>query len=171
MQFRLLKLDEVLKIHDRIILEQEEGDMNEGVLSMDSLLMCIDSPSRNVFGLEPFDTIYKKTAILMFEIVNLHPFVDGNKRTAFSSGFIFLKMNGQILEVSLEESVEMMIGIAKGVNSFEDLEKFIIKHSQIKLIDEEDLTEIENGSFDPFKPYHLYVMPERSETFEILMIA
>jgi death-on-curing protein len=171
MQYRLLKLDEVLKIHDRIIKEQGESERNEGVLSMDSLLICIDSPSRNIFGFEPFDTLYKKTAILMFEIIQLHPFVDGNKRTAFLSGFAFLKVNDQILEVSLEESVEMMIGIAEGARSYEELVEFVVEHSSKELDGEDDLIRIDKGSFDPFKPNYQCVMPERSETFEISMIA
>jgi hypothetical protein len=97
--------------------------------------------------------------------------VDENKRTAFSSGFIFLKVNGHLLEVSLEESFEMMIGIAEGVRTYEELVEFVVKHSSKKLDGKDDLIRIDNDSFDPFKPNYLCVIPERSETFEISMIA
>jgi death-on-curing family protein len=40
----------------------------------------------------------KKASIILLGIVRGHPFVDGNKRTAFVSMDLFLKINGKKLE-------------------------------------------------------------------------
>ena len=43
-----------------------------------------------------------------------HPFVDGNKRTAFLAAYVFLRINGQTLVASEAEAVEMMMAMAAG---------------------------------------------------------
>jgi death-on-curing protein len=44
-------------------------------------------------------------------IVRNHPFVDGNKRTAFMAAFVFLGANGQDLRAAEAEVVRMMLGL------------------------------------------------------------
>jgi death-on-curing protein len=43
-----------------------------------------------------------------------HPFVDGNKRTAFLTAYVFLRINGQTLVASEAETIKMMMGMAAG---------------------------------------------------------
>jgi death-on-curing protein len=43
-----------------------------------------------------------------------HPFVDGNKRTAFLTAYVFLHINGRTLVASEAETVKMMMGMAAG---------------------------------------------------------
>ncbi len=43
-----------------------------------------------------------------------HPFVDGNKRTAFMAAYTFLGLNGLELEAPEPEAVEKMVGLAAG---------------------------------------------------------
>ena len=47
-------------------------------------------------------------------IARNHPFVDGNKRTAFLTAYVFLRLNGQTLIASEAEAVEMMMAMAAG---------------------------------------------------------
>lgn len=171
MRIRSLTLDEVLEIHEILIMDQDEIERHGGILSMDSLIICIGSPSRNVYGLEPFDDVFKKASILMFEIVQLHPFVDGNKRTAYTSGKVFLNLNDYHFEAPIQEILEMMTGIAKGIELYEDLLEFVRTYSRRKFVEEKDLTRIENGSFDLFKPDHLCMRKGQFEEFEISMVA
>ncbi|GAB5534045.1 MAG: type II toxin-antitoxin system death-on-curing family toxin [Rubricoccaceae bacterium] len=49
-----------------------------------------------------------------FGIAKNHPFVDGNKRTAFMSLYSFLRINGVRLMASEPEAVEIMLGAASG---------------------------------------------------------
>jgi death on curing protein len=45
-------------------------------------------------------------------IVRNHPFIDGNKRTGFLAAFIFLRINGYLLQASEAEAVVMTLGLA-----------------------------------------------------------
>jgi death-on-curing protein len=43
-----------------------------------------------------------------------HPFIDGNKRTAFLTAYVFLRINGQTLVATEAETVKMMMAMAAG---------------------------------------------------------
>lgn len=47
-------------------------------------------------------------------IVNNHPFLDGNKRTGFVVGILFLELNGYRFNASEEESARAVIALAAG---------------------------------------------------------
>ena len=54
--------------------------------------------------------IIEEAAALMESLANNHPFVDGNKRTAFATTYSFLFMNGFDLEVSSKTAFEFITG-------------------------------------------------------------
>ena len=82
------------------------GRIDEGKLKS-----IADRPFFEVYGYKKYDTIYKQAACLMEGIIRLHPFPDGNKRTAFLATCVFLHMNKHYIVVPLN-SVEFMVGIA-----------------------------------------------------------
>jgi death-on-curing protein len=43
-----------------------------------------------------------------------HPFIDGNKRTAFLTAYVFLRINGRTLAASEAEAVEVVTAMAAG---------------------------------------------------------
>ena len=47
-------------------------------------------------------------------IVRNHPFMDGNKRTAFMVSYVFLARNGKYLKAPEDEVVQNMTGLAVG---------------------------------------------------------
>ena len=47
-------------------------------------------------------------------IVRNHPFVDGNKRTGFILGALFLELNGYRLTASEEDATHAVLGLAAG---------------------------------------------------------
>ncbi|MBB3179566.1 death-on-curing family protein [Variovorax sp. Sphag1AA] len=60
-----------------------------------------------------------------FAIARNHPFVDGNKRTAFVAMELFLDLNGYELDASDEDCVLAMLGLAAGQLSEEALVEWI----------------------------------------------
>lgn len=44
-----------------------------------------------------YDTIFHEAAALQESLVKIHPFIDGNKRTAFAVVDVFLRINGHII--------------------------------------------------------------------------
>ena len=49
-----------------------------------------------------------------FGIARNHPFVDGNKRTAFVAAAVFLEINGRTLHASEEDAVVTFLALASG---------------------------------------------------------
>ncbi len=49
-----------------------------------------------------------------YGIVKNHPFVDGNKRTGFLTGALFLELNGLLLIASEPEATRVIVGVAAG---------------------------------------------------------
>lgn len=52
-------------------------------------------------------------AAYAFGIAKAHAFLDGNKRTAFQTAFVFLRLNGMDLDVTNADVVRMMEGLAE----------------------------------------------------------
>lgn len=69
-------------------------------------------------------------AALMQGIIKNHPFVDGNKRTAFSTAVTFLGMNGFDLNCDNAEAFGMTVAAAAGDASADDLAGWIRKNIQ-----------------------------------------
>ncbi len=50
----------------------------------------------------------------MAGIVRYHPFIDGNKRTGFVVGVLFLELNGYRFTASEEDAAQAILGLATG---------------------------------------------------------
>lgn len=71
-----------------------------------------------MFGVEAYADIFEKAAALLQSLVINHPFVDGNKRTAWLCTVVFLDVNGvEMLEVDQDEAYKLVVGTAAGVLS------------------------------------------------------
>jgi death-on-curing protein len=73
-------------------------------------------------------TLSKKAATLLFDMIKGHPFVDGNKRTAFIAMELFLKMNGKGIDHSKGDEYLMervLYDIAENRIKEESIEKII----------------------------------------------
>jgi death-on-curing protein len=64
-----------------------------------------------------------------FGIVRNHPFVDGNKRTAFVAVELFLALNGWSLEADDGDCVMVMLGVASGGLSADEFASWIRSHA------------------------------------------
>lgn len=58
-------------------------------------------------------------------IVNNHPFIDGNKRTGFLIGAVFLELNGYRLTATEEDAANAVLGMAAGKLSEVDYAEFL----------------------------------------------
>jgi death on curing protein len=70
-------------------------------------------------------------AALGYGIAINHPFVDGNKRTAFIVMAVFLKINQIRLIASEIDVVNIMLGIASGTTSKKMLCNWLKENTQI----------------------------------------
>ncbi|MEH2356049.1 type II toxin-antitoxin system death-on-curing family toxin [Nostoc sp.] len=61
-----------------------------------------------------------------------HPFIDGNKRTAFAVMLTFLNLNGYTLNLSQEQAYNLVIQVVQKKISKEELSAFLKLHLQGK---------------------------------------
>ena len=59
-------------------------------------------------------TVFELAASYAFGIARNHPFIDGNKRTAFVAADLFLRMNGQQLHAEQAEAAVVFLRLAAG---------------------------------------------------------
>ena len=103
---------------------------SSGVRDMDMLESAIFRPFATYGKRDLYKNIYLKAAALIQSIVKNHPFLDGNKRTAFSATYIFLWENGIDLDVSHKEVVEFMVKVANENLSVDEISSWLKKHSK-----------------------------------------
>ena len=69
---------------------------------------------RQYFSYAEDPSIIHMAALYTAAIVSNHPFVDGNKRTGFVMGILFLELNGYAFMASEEASAQAVIALAAG---------------------------------------------------------
>jgi death-on-curing protein len=70
---------------------------------------------------ESTPSLVRLAAAYAFGISSNHPFVDGNKRTAFLVSFAFLDVNGMEVTASQEDAYLTILGLAAGEISEDQL--------------------------------------------------
>ncbi len=105
-----------LAIHDRQLAEHG-GPI--GVRDAAALKSALDRP-RNQWVYGETD-LYALAAAYAFGVARNHPFVDGNKRTAWVLARLFLALNGVSIVFTPEEAVTMVLRLAAGKQSEGDV--------------------------------------------------
>ena len=101
---------DALPLHDRL-LALDGGAA--GVRDTDLLKSALARPQQlYAYGDKP--DIVDMAAAYTVGIVRNHPFVDGNKRTGFIAGVLFLEMNGYRFNATEEGSAEAVLSLAAG---------------------------------------------------------
>lgn len=97
-----LTLVELLAIHDRLI---EEFGGATGVRDGGALESALFRPQTGYYR-----DVIEEAAAMFESLIQSHPFVDGNKRTAFAATDVFLRMNGIVLDIDESEAYEFIVG-------------------------------------------------------------
>ena len=122
---RYLALAEVLQLH-RLILAATGG--RSGIRDLGALESAIAQPQLTFEGHDLYSTITEKVASLCFSLVGNHPFVDGNKRLAHAAMEAFLLLNSTEIRASVDDQEKLMLGLAAGALSREDLIAWLEGH-------------------------------------------
>jgi death-on-curing protein len=99
-----------LMIHERTLVLHGGA---RGVRDQALLAPALARP-RQIAGYEPEADIVRLAAALTFGVVRNHPFVDGNKRTGFVIGVLFLELNGFRFGASEEAATSQVMALAGG---------------------------------------------------------
>ncbi|MGA2350790.1 MAG: type II toxin-antitoxin system death-on-curing family toxin [Terracidiphilus sp.] len=113
-----IRLDVVLRMHEEVLMLHGGP---EGVRDL-GLLESALARAKNLFAYsEPDVSMARFAAAYAKGIIANHPFVDGNKRTAFTVSVTFLKLNGLGVTATKEDRVLTFWGLAAGEISEEQL--------------------------------------------------
>jgi len=100
----------MLAVHDEQLAEHGGG---AGVRDEGLLEAALARP-QNRFAYDPAADLATLAAAYAFGLARNHPFIDGNKRTAFVAAEVFLDLNGMTLTASDESCVLTMLRLAAG---------------------------------------------------------
>ncbi|MEM6753472.1 MAG: type II toxin-antitoxin system death-on-curing family toxin [Cyanobacteria bacterium P01_C01_bin.38] len=112
----------VLKIHYRQV---EKFGGTSGVRDEGLLESALAQPQATFFGEYLHATIYEQAAAYLYHIAKNHPFIDGNKRTAFAVMDTFLRLNGYILNSDNEETYILVLKVAEGNIDKKEIAQFL----------------------------------------------
>ena len=79
----------------------------------------------------PAADIVDLAALYTAAVVSNHPFVDGNKRTGFLVGILFLELNGYRFTASEEMAAQAVIDLAAGRLEEAQYAVFLREHSKV----------------------------------------
>ncbi len=108
---RYLTLSEVLEIYSRVM--QHSGG-TVGIHDLGALESAVAQPRMTFGGTDLYPTIVEKAAALGFSLIQNHPFVDGNKRTAHAAMETFLVLNGYEILAMIDEQEQVILKVASG---------------------------------------------------------
>ena len=124
---RYLTLGEVVQLHRRVLAQTGGAD---GVRSFGGLQSALAQPEMTFGGQELYPTIESKAAAVCFALVMNHPFVDGNKRVGHAVIDTFLVLNGYELSAEVDDAETVMLRLAAGELTREDLLAWVTTHVQ-----------------------------------------
>ncbi|QGV80378.1 type II toxin-antitoxin system death-on-curing family toxin [Streptomyces ficellus] len=109
MTFLYLASEDVLAVAEYAVDDQVVVLRDAGLLES-----AVHRPSAAMFGEEAYPDLLDKAAALLQSLAVNHPFVDGNKRTAWLSCVTFLAMNGVSLRPDIDTAERLVIAVATG---------------------------------------------------------
>jgi len=122
--------DAIKIIHETFVKQYGvAGYMCEGMVEG-----CLERAMTYVYRFQPFPKLFLKAGAILYSFITFHPFVDGNKRTAFQATKIFLRLNGYELIVDTNEGVNFTRAIAsQQVTDIGEITEWVQSHSKWKL--------------------------------------
>ncbi len=106
-----LSSDAVLAIHEEVLKAHGGG---AGLRDKALLLSAVSAPQATFGGSPIMTDLVEVAAAYLYYLCNNHPFVDGNKRTAFVVCQTFLALNGLELPCPKEEQYLTFLRLAEG---------------------------------------------------------
>ena len=108
----------LVALHD-VVRQQFPHGITGGKIDGGKIKAIAEKPHMQLYGRVKYDTIYRKAACYLEGITRLHPFPDGNKRTAILVAFSFLQKNGRYLALPLD-TVRFLVNVAREEGGTED---------------------------------------------------
>ena len=126
--FSALSLEQVIYLHERII--SVAGGV-QGVREYTLLHSALERCKVTFAGEDLYETTFQKAGALLHSMKMNHPFLDGNKRTAYEVMKRFLFTNGYKITATQKQIVKMCLAVDNEGWKVLDIVKWLTKHTQL----------------------------------------
>lgn len=123
----------MIEFHDRAFIEsvhREQINLHggaSGIRDANLLESALARPlQKHHYGI---DDLFELASAYLYGIAKNHPFVDGNKRTAFVAADLFLYFNGWSVEAEQFDVIAFVLGVAAGEIDEDGATRFLRDHA------------------------------------------
>ena len=121
----MISLEEVERIHE-ILIDKFGG--KKGLRDKGLLESSIQRPFQTFDQRELYPEPVDKAAAILESIISNHPFLDGNKRTAYVVARLVLRENNLDIKATQVEKYEFVISAATGSIRFNQIKEWLTNH-------------------------------------------
>lgn len=118
----MISIREVEIVHN-ILIDKFGG--SKGIRDLGLLESAFARPFATFDGKDLYTNSIEKASAILESIIINHPFIDGNKRTAYTLMRLLLLENGLDISASQDEKYEFVISASKGEFRFEEIKNWI----------------------------------------------
>ena len=111
---------------NKIISEKSGGSY--GLRDESLLLSALNRPFQTFDGKDLYPSTLDKSAALFQSIIINHPFIDGNKRMAYTFMKILLIEDGLYIEAKKEDTYKFVMKASEGKMSFDEIKIWLVNH-------------------------------------------
>lgn len=102
---------------------------SQGIRDLGLIESAVERPKATFDGIDLYPDLFTKAAALMHSLLKNHAFVDGNKRSSYTTCSIFLKINGYKLKNMHKRSLEFTMSVENDSLTLEEIATWLKKNS------------------------------------------
>lgn len=132
----MIGFDTAIAFH-HILIDKFGG--GKGLRDKGALEAALNRPFATFDGIDLYPEPFDKAAALVESIIINHPFIDGNKRTAYvlmRTAYVLMKFLLDTSKISInadeESKYEMVISASRGELSFDEVRAWLQENTKIK---------------------------------------
>lgn len=107
-KIEFVSLEEAVIIHEKMI---EIGGGTSGIRDIELLHSSIERPKASFSDKYLYKSILEMGSAMLQSLAKNHPFIDGNKRTAFFATLRFFEKNGLAFSIKKNEITPFMVSV------------------------------------------------------------
>jgi death-on-curing protein len=119
----MIGLKEVEAIHE-ILIERFGG--TKGIRDAGALESAINRPYQTFDSIDLYPQPEDKAAAVFESLISNHPFIDGNKRTAYVMMRLTLRLSGKDITADEQDKYDFVIKSAEGKLTMDEIRNWII---------------------------------------------
>ncbi|WP_143462283.1 type II toxin-antitoxin system death-on-curing family toxin [Levilactobacillus enshiensis] len=107
---RYLSAEELIALNANVLLSAHQATTIRNAAGLSSIEQL---PKQAFFQTEAYPNLESKLGIVFIKIINLHPFADGNKRTAIAALWTMADLNGYWITFTDTELATFALDVAQ----------------------------------------------------------